>query len=374
MAALRELEGENPLTTYRREMGETPLLTPEKERSLSQEMERGQMVSILKAYALGEIKAENGMLPLKNSEIIAQEVLGVAGVFGHSVIVEEHRPGDKYSTVVGLRIPDEEVFLENLNNSKFDEYIKKGKEAEHDLIEANLRLVVSIAKKYIGRGFSLSDLIQIGNVGLVEKTPEFSWWRGNKFDTHVTWWIRTAVTHAIDDGGRFVRLPVEVLRDLRNLRKISLQHLMATGVELSEEELSVRSGIPLRRVKYVLDLNYRLAGVASLEKPLGEGDETLGGFVQDPEAKTEAEALDRAEPLEKFTLNVLAAAGLTDRQKSVIALRHGGKKVLSYKMVGKYIGTSGEIARREEKKALEKLRRFVLNDPTLGEYYKDLCE
>ncbi len=352
---------DDPVRTYLREIGSIDLLTYKEEILLSQKMERGLIASRLAAYASGEIKAKNGLLPLKNSETIVPEVLGGAGVFGHSVIVQEDR-GGVCSTVVGLRIPDKEAFLENLNTHQLNNYIHEGKEAEHAMVEVNLRLVVSIAKKYIGRGLPLLDLIQEGNAGLVEKTSDFSWWRGNKFDTFATWQIRAAIIRAIADTGNTVRLPVQVQQDVSTLGKISLRHLMVTGSALSNEELSKESGLSLERVQYVLGLSELFKDVRRLDRQVGEDeDEPLSGFVKDQKVNVEGQA--EAEILKEYLKETFIAAGFTDRERTVLALCDG--LGLPQSEVARRLGMTQQGVQLARKRAIKKLE----GDPTLREYY-----
>lgn len=362
---------DDPVSTYLNEMGKTPLLTREEEIRLSKIMEKGRLGSLLLNYACEKIKANNGMLLFEGSAPVAASVISELGVWPYVTLALEEKKNNSGKSgepkllakaVIGLVITNEEEFASSIDVFDLSDYVKEGKEAQDAIIKANLRLVVDIAKKYIGRGLPLLDLIQEGNVGLIKATPNFSWWRGNKFDTFAIWAIRSAITRAIDNTKSVVRLPVGILQDVRTLDKINLRNLLVTGSALSPEELSSISGLPLERVEYVLGLHELFANVGSLDVPVGEeGDAHIGDFVEDSIADTEGEA--ELKMLEAYLKKSLSTNGLTDKEKMVLALCDG--LGLSQDEVGRRMGVTQQRVQKMRANAITKLSA----DPTLKEYY-----
>ena len=307
---------EDPVRMYLKEIGKVPLLSAEEEIELAQHMENG-VVAKEKIAILRKREAEDGE---DNSEEIA----------------ELQKDADL------------------------------GDEAKKRLAEANLRLVVSIAKRYVGRGMLFLDLIQEGNLGLIKAVEKFDYRKGYKFSTYATWWIRQAITRAIADQARTIRIPVHMVETINKLIRISRQLLQELGREPSPEEIAVEMNMPVERVREILKISQE---PVSLETPIGEEEDShLGDFIQDDNVPVPADAA--AFTLLKEQLEEVLGT-LTEREQKVLTLRFGLEdgRARTLEEVGKEFNVTRERIRQIEAKALRKLRH-----PSRSRKLKDYLE
>ena len=309
---------EDPVRMYLKEIGKVPLLSAEEEITLAQKMEDGvvarEKILILKKRLENEEAEEGTEEEIKNLTIIANE----------------------------------------------------GDEAKKRLAEANLRLVVSIAKRYVGRGMLFLDLIQEGNLGLIKAVEKFDYRKGYKFSTYATWWIRQAITRAIADQARTIRIPVHMVETINKLIRVSRQLLQELGREPSPEEIAVEMNMPVERVREILKISQE---PVSLETPIGEEEDShLGDFIQDDNVPVPADAA--AFTLLKEQLEEVLGT-LTEREQKVLTLRFGLEdgRARTLEEVGKEFNVTRERIRQIEAKALRKLRH-----PSRSRKLKDYLE
>jgi RNA polymerase primary sigma factor len=248
------------------------------------------------------------------------------------------------------------------------ELVLDGEAAQEHLVRANARLVISVAKKYIGRGVHFLDLIQEGNIGLIRATNKFEYQRGHKFSTYATWWIRQAVSRAVADQGRTIRVPVHMCDQLNRMRRVQLQLLQELGREPNIDELALGMETTPDKVENLLEISRR---PVSLETPIDEdGDSTFGDFVED---------INSPAPAEEVATHLLheqlqtALDRLPSREAQILRLRYGLEdgRVYTLEEVGQTIGVTRERVRQLEAQALNRLRQssahVILRDYLYGD-------
>ena len=291
---------DDPVRMYLKEIGKVDLLTPEQEVDLAQQMGAGAA-------------AKEQLAELEQS---------------------------------GEELPDEV-------RQELKKTIRKGERAKQQLAEANLRLVVSIAKRYVGRGMLFLDLIQEGNLGLIKAVEKFDYTKGYKFSTYATWWIRQAITRAIADQARTIRIPVHMVETINRLVRTQRQLLQTLGREPSPEEVAKAMELPVDRVREIMKISQ---DPVSLETPIGEEEDShLGDFIQDDHVEVPVDAATFT-LLHEQLMEVLDT--LTDREQKVLRLRFGldDGRPRTLEEVGREFNVTRERIRQIEAKALRKLR------------------
>lgn len=281
-----------------------------------------------------------------NEDVLKQE-LDVLATLGNVGVSD---PVRMYLKEIG-RIP----LLTREEEIRLAQEVEAGSEkAKKDLINANLRLVVSIAKKYIGRGMTFLDLIQEGNKGLIRAVEKYDWTKGFKFSTYATWWIRQAITRSIADQARTIRIPVHMVETINKLMRTSRRLMQELGREPTPEEIGEKMELEPDRVREILKISQN---TTSLETPVGDGedDSTLGDFIADEKQDSPYDVTSK-QMLSENVEEVLKA--LSDREAKVLRMRFGlaGNRMMTLEEVGKEFGVTRERIRQIEAKALRKLK------------------
>ena len=299
---------EDPVRMYLKEIGKVPLLSADEEIVLAKKMELGDAAAHRLPEAEEELEKTNGK---KKKAALEKEI------------------------------------------EELTEVYNEGEDAKKKLAEANLRLVVSIAKRYVGRGMLFLDLIQEGNLGLIKAVEKFDYTKGYKFSTYATWWIRQAITRAIADQARTIRIPVHMVETINKLIRVSRQLLQELGREPIPEEIAAQMDLPVERVREILKISQE---PVSLETPIGEEEDShLGDFIQDDNVPVPADAAAFT-LLKEQLVEVLGT--LTEREQKVLRLRFGldDGRARTLEEVGKEFNVTRERIRQIEAKALRKLR------------------
>ena len=306
----------------------------------------GVDISEIMTPDLEELKDEEDVEPLETGEDMEQMLQG------EGLALEDHvRMYLKEIGKVPLLSGDEELVLAQQMIEGESE--AKREAAKQKLVEANLRLVVSIAKRYVGRGMFFLDLIQEGNLGLMKAVEKFDYNKGFKFSTYATWWIRQAITRAIADQARTIRIPVHMVETINKVLRVSRQLLQELGHEASAEEIAEVMNIPVEKVRETMKIAQE---PVSLETPIGEEEDShLGDFIPDDDAPAPAEAASYT-MLREHLDEVLHT--LTPREMQVLKLRFGfdDGRTRTLEEVGKEFNITRERIRQIEAKALRKLR------------------
>ncbi len=324
---------EDPVRMYLKEIGKVPLLTAEEEVLIAKRMENGALAQ--KLLTVWYADSEDG--ESKDDLVCTEEMLD-------SILQTKEEKEDRDEKALALTGRDK---------AGLKAVVDDGEEAKKKLAEANLRLVVSIAKRYVGRGMLFLDLIQEGNLGLIKAVEKFDFRKGFKFSTYATWWIRQAITRAIADQARTIRIPVHMVETINKLVRVSRQLLQELGREPAPEEIADKMGIPVERVREIIKISQE---PVSLETPIGEEEDShLGDFIQDENVPVPAEAA--AYTLLKEQLQEVLGT-LTEREQRVLRLRFGldDGRARTLEEVGKVFNVTRERIRQIEAKALRKLR------------------
>lgn len=349
-AAKDELqEAEETTTTYLREMGRFDLLTPEEEEKYSKIIREG-FDAIIKTIHSDESGVEEMKALVDRISLWEKRDPTLKPKKQHLNFMCK-----KMQEVSALH-PDIE-HLQQAEN-KINLYARSIESAKDAMIKANLRLVVSIAKRYMHQGLSLADLIQEGNLGLMRAVFRFDYKKGNKFSTYASWWIRQAITRAILDKTRTIRLPVHFLELRSQFFKAFYSLLKELGREPTPVEISEKTGLPMDKILAILEASRE---PISLETPVGDDDSTLGDFLENQESVSPYEAVKNTE-LSDRVKNILAT--LSPREEKIIRLRFGIGEDAEYTLeeIGKRFNVSRERIRQIEKKALNRLRHSSRRD------------
>ena len=329
---------DDPVKVYLKEIGRVPLLSSDEEIQLALDILAGSQAEERKKEAFPAIWKIEKNIKLTESQRRIQ-------------VTEEK-----------LNLNEEQL----AELSELDAVLRKGEKAKQRLSEANLRLVVSIAKRYVGRGMQFLDLIQEGNLGLIKAVEKFDHTKGFKFSTYATWWIRQAITRAIADQARTIRIPVHMVETINKVKKVSSQLLHQNGHDPTADEISQALDMPVEKVREIMRVAQE---PVSLETPIGEEEDShLGDFIPDEDAPVPAEAASHTLLKEQLS-SVLST--LTPREEKVLRLRFGLEdgRPRTLEEVGHEFEVTRERIRQIEAKALRKLRH-----PSRSKKLKDFLD
>jgi len=326
---------EDPVRTYLREIGKVPLLTKEGEVELAKAME----ISAYAELRIAELDGAEAAKKLKKKGLSEEEKQELVDLVEKGKEAAELLASSSFAEKLGDELPVEAT------RAQLESLVEKGRAARKRLTVSNLRLVVSIAKRYMNRGLSFLDLIQEGNMGLMKAVEKFDYTRGYKFSTYATWWIR--------DQSRTIRVPVHMIETVRELNRIKREYIQAHGAAPTLEDLSELTGMSIDKIKKVESVSQY---TASLERPIGEEDEdTLGDFIEDPSSPSPTK-----ETFRMFLREQLARAldQLDEREREIIKLRYGLEDghPRTLKDVSLKFNITRERVRQIEIKAIEKLK------------------
>ena len=351
-AAMDELL-DDPVKNYLKQIGQIPLLSAEQEVELSRRIHAGAEA----AHILQADRARYGGTEYikKNSARFSFEEDENSRSYNEDMDEEAEKPAEDADEKAAEKEALEEVENGPLSDERREELLRARRDglyARRSISEANLRLVVSIAKKHVGHNLAFLDLIQEGNIGLIKAAEKFDCDRGFRFSTYATWWIRQAITRAIADQARTIRIPVHMVETINRMRQATNQLVYQNGHEPTPEELAKAMDMSVERVR---EIQRMAQEPASLESPVGEEeDSSLGDFVADENAEAPGKAADRAMVAQQINL---ALKSLTPREEKVIRLRFGldDGRPRTLEEVGRDFGVTRERVRQIEAKAIRKL-------------------
>ena len=334
----------DPVRMYLKEIGKVPLLTAAQEVDLARRIEAGEFATALREFIEDESRVDQKALRRVVESVIA---------------IRDHQL-EKFGKVEGIgrdRVPKT---WKPKAREDLDDFLRRverdGQLAKRKLIEANLRLVVSIAKRYVGRGMLFLDLIQEGNLGLIRAVEKFDYSKGYKFSTYATWWIRQAITRAIADHARTIRVPVHMIETMSKLRNIQKALLQELGREPTIEEIAIKAKMPIEETRRVMKISRH---PISLDRPVGESEDShFGDFIEDERQASPSDSAT-SEMLRQRINDVLKT--LTYREREILKLRYGIGDGYTYTLeeVGRIFKVTRERVRQVESKAIRKLQHPV---------------
>jgi RNA polymerase primary sigma factor len=344
----------DPVRMYLKEIGKVPLLTAAQEVDLARRIEAGEFATELAQSVENDEKVDN-----KKLRNVVENVIAIRG---HQL--------EKFGKVEGIGRDRMAKSWKPKSRNDLEGLLRRverdGQLAKKRLIEANLRLVVSIAKRYVGRGMLFLDLIQEGNLGLIRAVEKFDYSKGYKFSTYATWWIRQAITRAIADQARTIRIPVHMVETINKLVRVQRALLQDLGREPTPDEIGRQMGVPADKVREIVKVSQE---PVSLETPIGEEEDShLGDFIEDSDAVVPVDAASFI-LLQEQLESVLHT--LSEREKKVIQLRFGllDGHPRTLEEVGREFGVTRERIRQIESKTLSKLRH-----PSRSQKLRDYLE